>query len=186
MAATRPDLGFAAERDEERTPDVESQVRRIVASPIFRNSPLLQSFLRFITDRALHDRVAEISEYAIATQVFARGADFDPASDTIVRTQAYRLRSKLQQYYSTAGVGDPVVIDIPKGHYVPMFRPNDPAPEPQGGALLAVEVASPPRWWRIIMLGAAALGVFSLGFFTGTETQRQRLPGLQRPRRQRP
>jgi hypothetical protein len=97
------------------------QVARILASPSFRNAPLLQKFLDFITAKSTDGHVEDLGEYTIATQVFGRPQDFDPASDTIVRTQAYRLRTKLKEYYETEGKADSLIIEIPKGHYVPSF-----------------------------------------------------------------
>jgi hypothetical protein len=170
----QPGPGLAAEGSG-LAGDLELQVQRIVESPVLRNSPVLQSFLRFVTDRALNGREAEINEYTIATQVFSRNSDFDPAADTIVRTQAYRLRSKLQQYYGTVGIGDPIVIEIPKGHYVPVFRRNEPVPE-MPAALESGELPSAPpvgsrRWWRIALLGPAVVAVFFLGWFAGSRNK---------------
>ena len=102
------------------------QVRRILASRSFRNAPLLQKFLQFITSESNAGHVEELTEYAIATRVFGRPQAFDPASDTIVRTQAYRLRTKLKEYYETEGKSDPLVVEIPKGHYVPSFSVHPP------------------------------------------------------------
>ena len=59
--------------------------------------------------------------------VFHRGTDFDPRTETIVRVQARRLRDKLEQYYATEGLTDPIVIDLPKGRYYPRFR-HRPSP----------------------------------------------------------
>src|SRR5262249_38782665 len=39
----------------------------------------------------------------------------------VVRVQAGRLRSKLLEYYATEGKDDKVIIDLPKGHYIPVF-----------------------------------------------------------------
>ena len=50
-------------------------------------------------------------------EVFGRGEAFDPRTDTIVRVQARRLRSKLKDYYDAEGQTDPIVIELPKGHY---------------------------------------------------------------------
>jgi hypothetical protein len=109
---------------------IEGQVDRILNSAAFLGAPTLSGFLKFITERTLQSRTVEISEYAIATQVFGRGAEFDPASDTIVRTQAYRLRAKLQQYYSGPGAEDTLIVDVPKGHYIPTFRLERPVVMP--------------------------------------------------------
>ena len=110
-------------------------MRRIIGSAAFRNASLLQSFLEYITSKLLDDDIEGISEYAIATQVFGRPAGFDPSSDTIVRTQAYRLRGKLKEYYGSEGIDDPILLEIPKGHYVPVFASRceaHPAPETNG------------------------------------------------------
>src|SRR5271170_1884130 len=46
------------------------QVRLILASRSFRSAPLLQKFLEFIISESAEGRQKELSEYAIATQVF--------------------------------------------------------------------------------------------------------------------
>jgi hypothetical protein len=110
---------------------MRGQIERILHSSIFRNCQNLQHFLQYITSMTLDGRAEEINEYALATEVFGRGKDFDSSADTIVRTQAYRLRLKLREYYQSEGSGDRVIVEIPKGRYVPVFslRPAI-APEP--------------------------------------------------------
>ena len=102
--------------------DKHSQAVRVLRSVTFSNAPGLKCFLQFIVSLAEEGRSYEISEYAIATQVFRRPPKFDPASDTIVRTQAYRLRLKLKEYYEREGRADGITIEVPKGHYIPMFQ----------------------------------------------------------------
>jgi len=72
-----------------------------------------------------------LREQIIAEEVFGR-RDFDPQTDTIVRTQARRLRQRLSDYYRSEGQGQPVLIVIEKGGYVPTFRSvtADTASEP--------------------------------------------------------
>src|SRR5277367_6766034 len=114
--------GSVALRNEEPSQDQKrAQTARIVVSPLFCHAPLLKNFLQFVTSKAVDGQPGEISEYLIATQVLGRSQNFDPALDTVVRTQAYRLRLKLKEYYETEGRFDPVLIEIPKGHYVPVF-----------------------------------------------------------------
>ena len=45
----------------------------------------------------------ELKEYSLGVEVFDRGEAFDPRTDTIVRVQARRLRSKLKDYYDAEG-----------------------------------------------------------------------------------
>lgn len=101
---------------------VTAQLQRVLDSAAFVNAPILSRFLRYVVERSLaHDRCA-LKEYTLGVEVFGRGADFDPRIDTIVRTHARRLRAKLEDYYRDAGRGDPILIEVPKGHYVPLVR----------------------------------------------------------------
>ena len=48
-----------------------------------------------------------------------------------MRVEAGRLRAALSRYYADAGRDDPIVIDVPRGAYVPVFRRSDAeSPEP--------------------------------------------------------
>ena len=58
----------------------------------------------------------------LVSMSFDRGDSFDPKTDTIVRVQARRMRSKIEKYYASDGQADPVVIALPKGQYVAVFR----------------------------------------------------------------
>jgi hypothetical protein len=71
-----------------------------------------------------------LKEYQIATEVLGRPADFDPHSDSSVRVQMGRLRTKLAEYYSGEGAADPILIDIPKGRYTLSFRTRPLADQP--------------------------------------------------------
>lgn len=103
--------------------EVRDQVARIIGSSEFQASERNRRFLRYVTDETLEGRQAEIKAYAIACNVFGRPPSFDPGSDPIVRIEAGKLRKALERYYLTAGAGDVVRVEIPKGSYVPTFRP---------------------------------------------------------------
>lgn len=102
--------------------EILSQLRRITESVDFDTSQRSVDFLRFVVNETLADRSNAISQHAIASQVFGRGDEFDPSSDPIVRMQAVRIRRSLKHYYLTAGSGDSVLIELPKGTYVPIFE----------------------------------------------------------------
>jgi hypothetical protein len=38
--------------------------------------------------------------------------------------QISQLRKKLQEHFSEEGRDEPLIIEIPKGNYVPVFRPR--------------------------------------------------------------
>jgi serine/threonine-protein kinase len=87
-------------------------------------------------EQKLRNRSVRLKEYLIGVMVFQRGEMFNPGTDPIVRVQARRLRSKLTLYYETEGRQDLVVIELPSGGYVPVFRLRA-APPPEGEQLPA-------------------------------------------------
>src|SRR5215472_10819730 len=107
---------------------VREQLSRILQSQTFNSAPVLSQMLRYVVDRTLEGRTDELKEYSLGVDVFGRGTSFDPRADTIVRVQARRLRSKLEEYYNIEGRMDPVLLELPKGRYIASFRPLPPAP----------------------------------------------------------
>ena len=95
--------------------------QRVEQSETFRHSARLRGFLLFIVERTVRGRAAELAEYEIGTQVFDRSADFNPADDSIVRSSARLLRAKLKEYFDGEGRDEPLLIEVPKGGYVPEF-----------------------------------------------------------------
>ena len=100
-----------------------SELARVLASPGFTRNERLSRFLRFVVERRLEGRDGAIKESLLAIVVFGRPPDYDPKQDPIVRTEASRLRARLSEYYLGDGKDDPLVIELPKGGYVPAFRP---------------------------------------------------------------
>ena len=109
-------------------------LQRVLWSRQFERSERLRSFLEFVTTRALADPDAEVHEQEIGHQVFDRGPDYDTASDNIVRVSASQIRKKLEEYFNGDGISEPIVLEIPKGRYTPLFHErifSSPAPAPQ-------------------------------------------------------
>ncbi len=73
-------------------------------------------------EQHLEGRGAELKESVIGTEVFRRTADYNTKSDPIVRTEARRLRARLTEFYERAGAAAAIVIELPKGGYVPVVR----------------------------------------------------------------
>jgi serine/threonine-protein kinase len=83
-------------------------------------------------NRTIEGDLDSLKEFSIAMEVFDRSSDYDPNIDAIVRVQARRLRAKLTAYYEEgAGRGDPVLIALRPGRYVPLFRWLDTQPSKQ-------------------------------------------------------
>jgi serine/threonine-protein kinase len=102
---------------------VRTQVDRILASPGFARAERLRRFLKFVAESTLDGRLAEVKESVIGIEVFdRRPASYNTDVDPIVRVQAGRLRVKLAEYYEQEGANDALVIELPRGRYVPSFR----------------------------------------------------------------
>jgi hypothetical protein len=101
------------------------QIERLLNSHTFHGSESLRKLLRYLADHALDHPGLPVKEYQIATEVFGRPADFDPQSDSTIRVQAGRLRLKLSEYYASEGIGDAILVEMPKGSYVVSFHHRD-------------------------------------------------------------
>jgi hypothetical protein len=102
--------------------EIRAALDRITGSDVFGTSPQLAAFLRFVVESTLRGEAERIKGYTIATAALGRGEDFDPQVDPIVRVEAGRLRRALERYYAGPGSADVIVIDVPRGRYVPTFR----------------------------------------------------------------
>ncbi len=100
----------------------------------FDTSPKLTRFLRFVVEATLPGQGHRLKGYTIGVEALGRAESFNPQIDPIVRVEAIRLRAALARYYSGVGADDPVVIEMPRGHYVTRFR--------------WARRAVPPRSWR--------------------------------------
>jgi serine/threonine-protein kinase len=82
-------------------------------------------FLEFVVEQTLDGHEATIKESVIGSEVFGREAGYDPRADAIVRVEATKLRARLASYYEGSGRNDAIVIDVPKGSYVPRFTARE-------------------------------------------------------------
>ena len=87
---------------------IRAALERIVTSPQLESSPSLCRFLRYVVEETLAGRGGQIKEYSLGAEVFARGDDFDPRIDPIVRVQARNLRARMAKYYEGPGADDAV------------------------------------------------------------------------------
>jgi Tol biopolymer transport system component len=141
---------------------VRLQLAKITASQQFSGAPSLGRFLTFIVEETLNGRGAQIKEYLIGVDVFERGEAFDPRIDPIVRVQAGKLRKRLQDFYGRDGASDEIVIDLPKGSYLPLIRERTTIKPPQMAAADALSQKSSPPSARFWKAGAVAFGILTL------------------------
>lgn len=148
-------------------PEVLQQLRRVLCSAGFARNERMSRFLRFLVEQHLQGRDDELKESVIAVDVFHRKPDYDPKQDSIVRTEAGRLRARLAEYYFGDGSADPVIIELPKGGYVPIFR-----------RARAPRVGRPSRFgrpWRVSALAAVVLFAAAVGWW-GFRRERAPIP----------
>jgi TolB-like protein/Flp pilus assembly protein TadD len=153
------------------------QLAQVLASAGFSHNERMARFLRFVVEHHLAGRDSEIKESVIAVEVFGRKPNHDPAQDSIVRTEAGRLRARLSEYYINEGKSDALVIELPKGGYVPRFRKPEAAPasnrSPRSGrrrrlwlaaalVSLAVSLAAMASWWFRHKSAPVAIAVLPL------------------------
>jgi TolB-like protein/Tfp pilus assembly protein PilF len=134
---------------------IRSQLEKLLASRTLAPSQQLCRLLRFVVDQETSGQGDQLKEYLLGVEVFRKDESFDPRIDPVVRTEARRLRNKLTDYYAEEGRNDPVVIDLPKGSYRPVFRAG-----PAGTAIAPATSAALTRNRRTLL---AAFFVVALG-----------------------
>jgi TolB-like protein/Flp pilus assembly protein TadD len=139
---------------------VKKHLERVLASRGFARNERLSRFLRFIGDEELSGRGGELKESLIGIEVFGRKPGFDPKQDSTVRSEAARLRARLAEYYDGEGKSDTLIIELPKGGYVPRFRSSDPqGPERDSRR------AKPFQVWQVALASGLALVLVAVGFW---------------------
>jgi TolB-like protein len=101
---------------------VRKQLSKILSSHEFKNSHVVCRFLEFVVEEVLAGRANEIKEYTIGVKALGRSADFNPQFDAVVRIHAGRMRRMLREFYNGGTSNETLLIDIPKGSYVPVFK----------------------------------------------------------------
>ncbi|HTS34777.1 MAG TPA: hypothetical protein VMH04_03835 [Candidatus Solibacter sp.] len=142
------------------------ELRRILESRYFANSPKKTRFLEFVAEQTFLGNGDKLNEYLIGVEVYDRGVDFDPQRDPIVRVQAHEIRRVLKKYYEDAGRGNLIRLELPSGHYVPTFSRSaqpDNADETNASAAIPARPASDRRLVILsLILGILCVALASL------------------------
>jgi serine/threonine-protein kinase len=80
------------------TDDLRAILKKILASRAFKRCDSLRRLLQFTVEQAIEGKGDRLKEYVLGVEVFARGKEFDPRIDPIVRVQAGKLRRRLADY----------------------------------------------------------------------------------------
>jgi serine/threonine-protein kinase len=148
---------------------IHAALDKILASPGFANADRLSRFLRYAVEETLNGQTDKLKESLVGIDVFGRKPTYDPRVDAVVRTEAVKLRGRLRDYYEGEGREDEIVIDLPKGGYVPAFRHRDKLPDI--AALPAVTPEKPERPdWRPAFAGALVVAILGVSIYLTTRT----------------
>lgn len=99
----------------------EAAVNAVLESEAFARCDQLKSFLRYVCELEIAGRGDDIKEYLIGVEALGRPDDYSPGDDSAVRSRAYALRRKLQEFYDHELPDAPIRIELPKGSYRPRF-----------------------------------------------------------------
>jgi Tol biopolymer transport system component len=109
---------------------LRAQVERTAASAEFARADRMVQFLRYVVEKTLEGDTIALRERQIGISVFERPPDWDPKLDNIVRSEARRLRGKLEAYAAGNDPDETVRITMPTGGYGVHFEELYPAAPP--------------------------------------------------------
>lgn len=101
---------------------VRDELDKLLASPFFNHSRRFPNFLRFVVEQTLAGDIENIKERTLGIEIFGRDADYDTATDPIVRVTAAEIRKRVAQYYQEPAHSKELRITLPSGSYVPQFH----------------------------------------------------------------
>jgi hypothetical protein len=100
-------------------------LERVASSSYLRRASRLRELLLYVGQRSLKDGCDHVPEQEIGVKVFGRPDTYDNANDSIVRTTISDLRKRIDAYFAAEGLHEPIVMEIPRGAYVPVFYTRD-------------------------------------------------------------
>jgi hypothetical protein len=137
MTATSNHPTIESQEDQPSVEERRALIERVAGSEHFSRSARLRDFLLYVGKQSLKDGRAEIHEQEIGAKVFGRSATYDRSQDNIVRVNATELRKRIDLYFASDGLHEPLILEIPRGGYKPVFRrrplaseePPEPVPQ---------------------------------------------------------
>jgi hypothetical protein len=131
MVLATEKIGVRGNQAETSVEERWALIQRVAASEQFSRSARLRDFLLYVGRQSLKERCPEIHEQEVGAKVFGRPASYDRSSDNIVRVNATELRKRIESYFESGGADEPLIFEIPRGGYKPVFRRRRPEPAEQ-------------------------------------------------------
>jgi hypothetical protein len=112
------------------------------ASSNLKRAARLREFLLYIGRKSIIEGSSDFHEQKIGQEVFGRKESYDTGQDNIVRVSATELRKRVDAYFAIEGKDEPLIFEIPRGSYAPVFRLRAAETQPSGQAA-QVDTSSP-------------------------------------------
>jgi len=122
---------------------IREQLGRLLVHPLFANSKRYPALLAYTVEQTLLGNASELKERSIGIEVFRRSPSYDANADPVVRITAGEVRKRLGLYYYDSSHSGELVIELPLGSYMPVFRQPDLPPGPLA-LLQEPELDQPP------------------------------------------
>jgi hypothetical protein len=160
---------------------IREQLDKLLVHPLFANSKRYPALLAYTVEQTLLGNAADLKERSIGVEVFGRALTYDANSDPVVRITAGEVRKRLTLYYYDSSHYGELIIELPIGSYVPVFRQPDLPHElpslnvdPDLAAFARSSADLPPAlpasrpWrWRWLLVGALAIATCAAGIGIG-------------------
>ncbi len=104
-----------------RTSACQELLERVVNSRELNRAQRLRELLCYLGKRSQKPQAGVLREQEIGAAVFGRPGEYDTSLDNIVRVNVSELRKRLAHYFMEEGANEPIVMEIPRGGYVPVF-----------------------------------------------------------------
>jgi Tol biopolymer transport system component len=102
--------------------DIRAELEALCGNERFVHSKRQTDFLRYVVEAVLRGNGPGLKEYTIGVEAFGKPEEFDPKADSSVRSEASRIRTKLEEIYAVENGAHRVRITLPRGTYEPVFE----------------------------------------------------------------
>jgi hypothetical protein len=136
-------------------------LERAAGSSQLKRAARAREFLFYVGTKAIKEGSTDIHEQEIGHAIFDRDENYDTSLDNIVRVSATDLRKRIEGYFANEGAEEPLIFEIPRGSYSPVFRwrAADEPKRPDGASSPAAQPLPVPYYRQVPFLVVSAAAV---------------------------
>lgn len=145
-----------------RPEDCWKVMERAAASSQLKRAARAREFLFYVANKSLKEGCTEVHEQEIGHAVFGRDENYETSLDNIVRVSATDLRKRIDGYFAAEGAEEPLIFEIPRGSYSPVFRWREkeiPAEQPAEAAEAPASAPPAPYYRQLPFLLVSVLAL---------------------------